>query len=141
MLLPLVLQSWFLLSVLSDIWCCFFWYVHIFYSRKKLNAVNVSLYVSVKLFWELCHLQFHMSSQGAAGAAVQYLGYTPGLSIVGLFAIWTLWMYANFWITSTLFIIGGMSWFLGWLMLNLEDTMILFLHSFIFIEFFQNMAF
>ena len=84
-----------------------------------------------------------MSSQGAAGAAVQYLGYTPGLSIVGLFAILTFWMYANFWITSTLFIIGGMSWLLGWLMLNLDikDTMILFLHSFIFIEFFQNMFF
>ncbi|XP_052207327.1 uncharacterized protein LOC127811467 isoform X2 [Diospyros lotus] len=44
---------------------------------------------------------------GAAGAAVQYLGYTPGLFIVGLFAILILWMYANFWITGTLFIVGG----------------------------------
>ncbi|XP_043810743.1 dnaJ homolog dnj-5 isoform X3 [Manihot esculenta] len=43
----------------------------------------------------------------AAGAAVQYLGYTPGLFIVGLFAILILWMYANFWITGTLFIVGG----------------------------------
>lgn len=46
--------------------------------------------------------------QGAAGVAVQYLGYTPGLFIVGLFAILILWMYANFWITGTLFIVGGM---------------------------------
>ncbi|KAE8712980.1 putative ATP binding protein [Hibiscus syriacus] len=45
--------------------------------------------------------------QGAAGAAVQYLGYTPGLFIVGLFVILVLWMYANFWITGTLFIVGG----------------------------------
>lgn len=45
--------------------------------------------------------------QGAAGAAVQYLGYTPGLFIVGLFGILILWMYANFWITGTLFIVGG----------------------------------
>lgn len=44
---------------------------------------------------------------GAAGGAVQYLGYTPGLFIVGLFAILILWMYANFWITGTLFIVGG----------------------------------
>ncbi|CAL5341510.1 unnamed protein product [Camellia sinensis] len=44
---------------------------------------------------------------GAAGAAVQYLGYTPGFFIVGLFAILILWMYANFWIMGTLFIVGG----------------------------------
>lgn len=52
-----------------------------------------------------------MFFQGAAGAAVQYLGYTPGLFIVGLFAILILWMYANFWITGTLFIVGGTSCF------------------------------
>ncbi|CAM8948843.1 unnamed protein product [Rhodiola kirilowii] len=46
-------------------------------------------------------------SMGAAGLAVQYLGYTPGLFIVGLIAILLLWMYANFWITGTLFIVGG----------------------------------
>ncbi|TQD72890.1 hypothetical protein C1H46_041576 [Malus baccata] len=46
-------------------------------------------------------------SMGAAGAAVQYLGYTPGLFIVGIFAILILWMYANFWITGILFIVGG----------------------------------
>ncbi|KAJ0101938.1 hypothetical protein Patl1_05083 [Pistacia atlantica] len=45
--------------------------------------------------------------QGAAGAAVQYLGYTPGLFIVGLSGILVLWMYANFWIAGTLFIVGG----------------------------------
>lgn len=52
-----------------------------------------------------------MCFQGAAGVAVQYLGYTPGLFIVGLFAILILWMYANFWITGTLFIVGGMPFF------------------------------
>lgn len=50
--------------------------------------------------------------QGAAGVAIKYLGYTPGIFIVGLFAILLLWMYANFWITGTLFIVGGMAWFL-----------------------------
>ncbi|KAI4311346.1 hypothetical protein MLD38_036251 [Melastoma candidum] len=39
--------------------------------------------------------------QGAAGAAVCYLA--------GLFAILILWMYANFWITGTMFVIGGTS--------------------------------
>ncbi|KAJ4836077.1 hypothetical protein Tsubulata_010697 [Turnera subulata] len=52
-------------------------------------------------------LFYVLLSMGAAGAAVQYLGYTPGLFIVGLFAILILWMYANFWITGTLFIVGG----------------------------------
>lgn len=44
--------------------------------------------------------------------AIRYLGYTPGLFIVGLFAILILWMYANFWITGTLLIVGGMARFL-----------------------------
>ncbi|CAK9148939.1 unnamed protein product [Ilex paraguariensis] len=52
-------------------------------------------------------LVYVLLSMGAAGAAVRYLGYTPGLFIVGLFAILILWMYANFWITGTLFIVGG----------------------------------
>ena len=45
--------------------------------------------------------------QGAAAAVVVNLGCTPGLFIVGLFGILILWMYANFWITGTLFIVGG----------------------------------
>lgn len=52
-------------------------------------------------------LVYVLLSMGAAGTAIQYLGYTPGLFIVGLFAILILWMYANFWITGTLFVVGG----------------------------------
>ncbi|KAJ4980727.1 hypothetical protein NE237_031564 [Protea cynaroides] len=52
-------------------------------------------------------LVYVLLSLGAAGAAVRYLGYTPGLSIVGLFAILTLWMYGNIWIAGTLFIVVG----------------------------------
>ncbi|KAB2032615.1 hypothetical protein E1A91_D05G397000v1 [Gossypium mustelinum] len=37
----------------------------------------------------------------------KYLGYTPGLFIVGLLGILVLWMYTNFWIIGTLFIVGG----------------------------------
>ncbi|KAK4439616.1 hypothetical protein Salat_0296500 [Sesamum alatum] len=48
-----------------------------------------------------------LASHGSGWVAVQCLGYTPGLFIVGLFAILVLWMYANFWITGTLFIVGG----------------------------------
>uniref|UniRef100_A0A1D1YAA5 DnaJ subfamily C member 14 n=1 Tax=Anthurium amnicola TaxID=1678845 RepID=A0A1D1YAA5_9ARAE len=44
---------------------------------------------------------------GAAGATVCYLGYTPGLFIVGLFGILTIWIYGNFWIIGMLFIVGG----------------------------------
>lgn len=58
-------------------------------------------------------VQFFLNFQGAAGAAVKYLGFTPGLFIVGLFAILILWMFANFWITGTLFVIGGISWLLS----------------------------
>ncbi|XP_057487657.1 uncharacterized protein LOC130773744 [Actinidia eriantha] len=52
-------------------------------------------------------LVYVLMSMGAAAGAVQYLGYTPGLFIVGIFAILILWMYANFWITGILFIVGG----------------------------------
>ncbi|XP_031115602.1 uncharacterized protein LOC116019505 [Ipomoea triloba] len=52
-------------------------------------------------------LVYVLLSMGAAGAAIQYLGYTSGLFIVGLFSILILWMYANFWITGALFIVGG----------------------------------
>ncbi|KAL1349204.1 hypothetical protein HN51_025712 [Arachis hypogaea] len=52
-------------------------------------------------------LVYVLISMGAAGVAVQYLGYTPGLFIVGLFAILILWMYANIWITGTLLVVGG----------------------------------
>ncbi|KAK6947254.1 DnaJ domain [Dillenia turbinata] len=55
-------------------------------------------------------LVYVILSMGAAGIAVQNLGYTPGLFIVGLFAILILWMFVNFWVTGTLFIVG-----VGWL--------------------------
>ncbi|KAG5255251.1 Terminal organelle assembly protein [Salix suchowensis] len=70
-------------ALLLIMWSCFL----------SLTSMSCLLYVL------LC--------MGAAGTAVQYLGYTPGLFIVGLFAILILWMYANFWITGTLFIVGG----------------------------------
>ncbi|KAL8256548.1 hypothetical protein R6Q59_031615 [Mikania micrantha] len=69
--------------LLIIIWSCFL----------SLTSVSCLLYVLV--------------SMGAAGCAVHFLGYTPGLFIVGLFAILILWMYANFWTTGLLFIIGG----------------------------------
>ncbi|RID56433.1 hypothetical protein BRARA_G03631 [Brassica rapa] len=52
-------------------------------------------------------LLYVLLSMGAAAAVVLNLGCTPGLFIVGLFGILILWMYANFWITGTLFIVGG----------------------------------
>ncbi|XP_071696329.1 uncharacterized protein [Rutidosis leptorrhynchoides] len=44
---------------------------------------------------------------GAAVCAVHYLGYTPGLLIVGLFTILVLRIYANFFIAGPLLIVGG----------------------------------
>ncbi|KAL8264222.1 hypothetical protein R6Q59_022352 [Mikania micrantha] len=44
---------------------------------------------------------------GAAACVIHYLGHTPGVFIVVLIAILVLWMYGNFWITGTLFIVGG----------------------------------
>ncbi|XAR67292.1 hypothetical protein NMG60_11001992 [Bertholletia excelsa] len=70
-------------SLLVIVWSCFL----------SLTSMSCLLYVLVSMI--------------AAGAAVQYLGYTPGLFIVGLFAILMLWMFANFWIMGILFIAGG----------------------------------
>ncbi|XP_071692824.1 uncharacterized protein [Rutidosis leptorrhynchoides] len=70
-------------ALLIIIWSCFI----------SLTSMSCLLYV--------------LLSMGAAGCAVHYLGYTPGLFIVGLFAILILWMYANFWTTGLLFIVGG----------------------------------
>ncbi|KAL3734026.1 hypothetical protein ACJRO7_023386 [Eucalyptus globulus] len=70
-------------SLLVIMWSCFL----------SLTSMSCLIYV--------------LLSMGAAGAAVKYLGFTPGLFIVGLFAILILWMFANFWITGTLFLIGG----------------------------------
>ncbi|KAH0877677.1 hypothetical protein HID58_065071 [Brassica napus] len=52
-------------------------------------------------------LVYVLLGMGAAGAVVVYLGCTPGIFIVGLFGILIMWMYANFWITGTLFIVAG----------------------------------
>lgn len=52
-------------------------------------------------------LVYVLLSLGAAGGAIRCLGYTPGLFIVGLFGILILWMCGNFWITGSIFIVGG----------------------------------
>ncbi|KAL8150244.1 hypothetical protein V2J09_020052 [Rumex salicifolius] len=70
-------------ALLLIMWSCFL----------SLTSVSCLVYVLI--------------SMGVAGAAIKYLGYTPGLFIIGLFAILILWMYANFWITGMLFIVGG----------------------------------
>ncbi|KAK9674287.1 hypothetical protein RND81_12G223500 [Saponaria officinalis] len=70
-------------ALLVIMWSCFL----------SLTSVSCLVYVLI--------------SMAAAAVAVQYLGYTPGFFIVGLFAILILWMYGNFWITGTLFIVGG----------------------------------
>ncbi|CAA2997545.1 Molecular chaperone (superfamily) [Olea europaea subsp. europaea] len=70
-------------ALLVIMWSCFL----------SLTSMSCLLYVLISMV--------------AAVVAVRHLGYAPGLFIVGLFAILILWMYANFWITSTLFIVGG----------------------------------
>ncbi|MQM20934.1 hypothetical protein Taro_053964 [Colocasia esculenta] len=50
---------------------------------------------------------------GTAGATIHYLGYTPGIFIVGLFGILTMWIYGNFWITGMLFMVGSYIVFLN----------------------------
>lgn len=49
-----------------------------------------------------------MFYQGAAAAAIHYLGFTPGLLIVGFYGILIMWMYGYVWITTMLLIVGGM---------------------------------
>ncbi|XVE63209.1 hypothetical protein DITRI_Ditri07aG0001300 [Diplodiscus trichospermus] len=75
--------------------------------RLDSASVLVIMWSCFLSFTSMSCLLYVLLSMGAAGAAVQYLGYTPGLFIVGLFGILILWMYANFWITGTLFIVGG----------------------------------
>ncbi|EPS57513.1 hypothetical protein M569_17304, partial [Genlisea aurea] len=69
-----------------------------------LLVIMWSCFISLTSMSCLFYLLFSM---GAAGVAVHNLGYTPGLFIVGLFAILVLWMYANFWITGVLLLVGG----------------------------------
>ncbi|GLT33919.1 hypothetical protein SLA2020_084720 [Shorea laevis] len=80
-----------------------------FQSTLKLDSA--SLFVIMWSFFlsltSMSCLVYVLLSMGAAGAAVQYVGYTPGLAIIGLLGILILWMYAKFWITGTLFIVGG----------------------------------
>ncbi|PIA25529.1 hypothetical protein AQUCO_11100004v1 [Aquilegia coerulea] len=70
-------------ALLMIMWSCFL----------SLTSINCLLYVLLSL--------------GIAGAAVRYLGYTPGLFIVGFFGVLILWMCGNFWITGSMFIVGG----------------------------------
>ncbi|KAL4200708.1 hypothetical protein AMTRI_Chr02g254910 [Amborella trichopoda] len=65
------------------LWCCFL----------SLTSTSCIVYVFLVL--------------GAAAAAVRFLGYTPGLFLVGFFGILILWMYGNFWVTGSLFLIGA----------------------------------
>ncbi|KAI3755963.1 hypothetical protein L1987_55774 [Smallanthus sonchifolius] len=58
-------------------------------------------------FTSMSCLLYVLLCMGAAACAIHYLGHTPGVFIVGLIAILVLWMYGNFWITGTLFIVGG----------------------------------
>ncbi|RVW29349.1 hypothetical protein CK203_115372 [Vitis vinifera] len=98
-------------ALLIIMWSCFL----------SLTSMTCLVYVLLSMnIREQCRVSFGFATeplrvgsilfQGAAGTAIQYLGYTPGLFIVGLFAILILWMYANFWITGTLFVVGGMKW-------------------------------
>jgi hypothetical protein len=63
-----------------------------------------------KISEDMLFAKFFNSSifQGAAGAVVHYMGYTPGLFIVGLFGILIMWMYGYFWITGMLLVAGGL---------------------------------
>ncbi|KAK1406904.1 hypothetical protein QVD17_38513 [Tagetes erecta] len=80
-------------------------------ARSLFNLGTVALLIIIWSFFLSLTSMFCLMnvviSMGAAGCAVRYLGYTPGLIIIGLFAILILWMYASFWTTGLLFIIGG----------------------------------
>ncbi|KAL0911075.1 hypothetical protein M5K25_019186 [Dendrobium thyrsiflorum] len=52
-------------------------------------------------------LVYVLLSLGAAGASIYFLGYTPGLFMVGLFGILIMWKYSNFWTAGVLIIVGG----------------------------------
>ncbi|XP_052482115.1 uncharacterized protein LOC105782976 isoform X5 [Gossypium raimondii] len=76
-------------------------------SRLGSASLLVIMWSCFLSLTSMSRLLYLLLSMGAAGAAIQNLGYTPGLFIVGLFSILILWMYANFWMTGTLFIVGG----------------------------------
>ncbi|KAE8706507.1 putative ATP binding protein [Hibiscus syriacus] len=76
-------------------------------SRLGSASLLVIIWSSLLGLASMSCLLYVLLSMGVAGGAVQQLGYTPGLFIVGLFGTLILWMVANFWITGTLFIVGG----------------------------------
>ncbi|CAI9772809.1 unnamed protein product [Fraxinus pennsylvanica] len=77
------------------------------FSELRSTALLVIMWSSFLSLTSMSCLLYALISMVAAVISVRYLGYAPGLFIVGLFAILNLWMYANFWITGTLFIVGG----------------------------------
>ncbi|KAI3510142.1 hypothetical protein L1887_25673 [Cichorium endivia] len=70
-------------------------------------ALFVIIWSSFLSLTSMSCLLYLLLSMGTAACAVRYLGYTPGLLMVGLFAILILRMYANFWIAGPLLIFGG----------------------------------
>ncbi|GAB2230855.1 hypothetical protein Droror1_Dr00015150 [Drosera rotundifolia] len=70
-------------------------------------ALMVILWSCFLCLTDLSCLVYLLAGLGVAGATIQYLGCTPGLFIVGLFAILVLWMYANYWIMGALLLVGG----------------------------------
>ncbi|KAL9232512.1 hypothetical protein vseg_007619 [Gypsophila vaccaria] len=75
--------------------------------RLQSAALLLLMWSCFLSFTSLSCLLYVFLALAVAGAAVHCLGYTPGFFIVGLFATLILWMYANFWITGTLFVVGG----------------------------------
>ncbi|URE41563.1 heat shock protein DnaJ [Musa troglodytarum] len=63
--------------------------------------------VYVLLSLVLLNIHINVFYQGAAAAAIHYLGFTPGLLIVGFYGILIMWMYGYVWITTMLLIVGG----------------------------------
>lgn len=71
------------------------------------TALFVIFWSSFLSFASTVCLLYVLLSLGAAGGSIYFLGYTPGLLMVGLFGILIMWKYSNFWITGVLIIVGG----------------------------------
>ncbi|KAL4554620.1 hypothetical protein LXL04_037217 [Taraxacum kok-saghyz] len=70
-------------------------------------ALFIIMWSSFLSLTSMSCLLYLLLSLGTAACAVRYLGYTPGLLMIGLFTIFILRMYANFWIAGPLLLLGG----------------------------------
>ncbi|KAJ8478429.1 hypothetical protein OPV22_022156 [Ensete ventricosum] len=71
------------------------------------TALLVILWSCFVCLTSMTSVVYAILSLGAAATFIRYLGFTPGLSIIGPCGILIMWIYGYFWLIAMLLIAGG----------------------------------